>query len=267
MIHIETEGPIEEKYAGWREKAERVRNQMLEDWQHTGHVPELNQKIWKELKELFLNDVFHQKCAYCEGKISAHVTLDVEHYRPKKQLTEKRTPVNHCGYFWLAYEWYNLLLACRNCNSAHSNNVSGKSCNHPGKANEFTIKGKRVNNPNSDPIYWQQELQNEQPLLLNPYFDNPEEHIGFEENGFAYAKNGSERGRETIDVCDLNRPKLVEVRLEAARNHVRTRLIEKLFRQVTECMFDKSEAFSAWLNECIMRELSELIKSSPMQAN
>lgn len=262
MIHIETKGPIDEKYAKWRKKAELARNSLVAEWNTTHQMPELNQKIWKELKDIFLNDIFHQKCAYCEGNISAHVTLDVEHYRPKKQVTEMRACIEHIGYFWLAYEWYNLLLACRNCNSAHSAQ-SGKS--HPGKSTEFTVRGSRVLHPADNPADWLTELESEQPILLNPYFDYPEDHIAFTENGFAYAKDGSERGKETIRVCDLNRPALVETRCEVARNKVKTRIMEKLFRQINACEFDVSEAFSAWLNQCLINELTEMIKGSPLQ--
>src|SRR5207244_3555440 len=98
--------------------------------------PDPDREVWKGLKELFLNELFHKKCAYCEGKVSGHFPLDAEHYRPKKEVTEGRTRLGgHPGYFWLAYEWYNLLLACRDCNSGHSTGEQGVSMTHPGKAN------------------------------------------------------------------------------------------------------------------------------------
>jgi len=265
MIHVDTEGPLGEQYSQWRKKAEQERTKILEEWQNTGQVSELNQKIWKELKEIFLNYIFHQKCAYCEGKISAHVTLDVEHYRPKKQITERRILLNHCGYFWLAYEWYNLLLACRHCNSFHKNTINGKLQTHPGKANEFCVNGNRINNPSLDPENWQNELSQEQPLLLNPYFDYPEDHIAFDENGFAYPKGGSDRGKETIDVCDLNRPALVEARLEV-KYKVSTRMINFINELINNCpsqncRFDDSETFSAWLNN-YMEFIADKLKSN-----
>ena len=56
-----------------------------------------------------LNEYYHHKCAYCEtggGK------ADIEHYRPKGSVKEEDT---HSGYYWLAYEWSNLIPSCVKC--------------------------------------------------------------------------------------------------------------------------------------------------------
>jgi len=58
--------------------------------------------------------LFHNKCAYCER---IEYKPDVEHYRPKKKVTGSQR--NNHGYFWLCYEWTNLLPACRDCNSGN----------------------------------------------------------------------------------------------------------------------------------------------------
>jgi uncharacterized protein (TIGR02646 family) len=44
-------------------------------------------------------------CAFCQGHLPHNDLGDVEHFRPRKP------------YWWLAYEFSNLLLACRSCNS------------------------------------------------------------------------------------------------------------------------------------------------------
>lgn len=48
------------------------------------------------------------------------------------------------------------------------------------------------------------------PLLLNPRFDNFNEHLKFEKDGIATAI--TERGKVTIELLDLNRPALIEDR-------------------------------------------------------
>jgi hypothetical protein len=52
-----------------------------------------------------------------------------------------------------------------------------------------------------------QYLLNEKPLLLNPEIDKPEEHLVFLPNG--KIKGITERGKSTIDICNLNRRSLV----------------------------------------------------------
>ncbi|MGA9770266.1 MAG: hypothetical protein WBV94_14600 [Blastocatellia bacterium] len=261
MIRIDTEGPTGEKYKEWSDEARRARAKMLGKWKaDKKNVPNLDQHVWKKLKQIFLNDLFHKKCAYCEGKVSGHFPLDVEHYRPKKEVTEGRVAIEHQGYFWLAYEWYNLILACRDCNSYHSYCTNeDENDSHPGKANEFRITGKRVCEPADDPETWQMELQEEKPLLLNPYLDYPEKDISFKPTGTVYPNKNSERGRETIEVCHLNRPELVEARMDAT---------DRLFKKMNDEMsaptegyfFSPSDPYSAWLNYFTVLKLKEIMK-------
>src|SRR5262249_6192965 len=60
-----------------------------------------------------LDDLFHEKCAYCESSYRAVDSCDVEHYRPKGGVTESP---KHRGYWWLAAHWQNLLPSCPPCN-------------------------------------------------------------------------------------------------------------------------------------------------------
>lgn len=110
---------------------------------------------------LRLKNLYHNKCAYCETYVSEP---EIEHYRPKKQINGVPR-AKHKGYYWLAYEWTNLLPACHDCNK---NGVKG---------NHFPVEGSRrnkfkeladgsidllANNLMSD------YLQDEKPLFLNP---------------------------------------------------------------------------------------------------
>lgn len=137
---------------------------------------------------------FHDQCAYCESKLDfATSYFPVEHYRPKtayKKLGDKKE--KHPGYWWLAYDWSNLLLSCQVCNTY-------KSTYFP-----LVDESKRdIQN---------KKIEDEEPLILNPIGDNPFDHIVFRCE-YALAKDGSSKGQTTIDICKLNRPELVNSRL------------------------------------------------------
>jgi uncharacterized protein (TIGR02646 family) len=65
-----------------------------------------------------LDVIYNEKCAYCESTTKAGAPMQVEHYRPKAKVTEDSA---HPGYYWLGYEWSNLLLSCSTCNNRKRN--------------------------------------------------------------------------------------------------------------------------------------------------
>ena len=127
---------------------------------------------------------------------------DVEHFRPKGQVAEDDTPP---GYYWLAYEWSNLLFACQKCNQRF-------------KKTQFPLRdpSKRARSHHDD-------LSLEEPLLIHPVEEDPEQHVGFYKQE-AISLDDNLRGRKTIDVLGLNREKLLEERL------FRYRWLEILYR-------------------------------------
>ncbi len=134
----------------------------------------------------------HGKCCFCERKIGAEG--DVEHFRPKGGFRQgKRTSVGKPGYYWLAYEWANLLWACPICNQRF-------------KGNLFPLRDPttRASNHHSD-------LTQEEPLFINPAEVDPAKQIGFRQE-VAYPINGSKHAKETIEALGLNRPNLSEER-------------------------------------------------------
>jgi uncharacterized protein (TIGR02646 family) len=153
----------------------------------------------KEVKEA-LQVLYNDKCAYCECSTDFGAYLEIEHYRPKKRVKGK---ARHKGYYWLTYEWSNLLLTCQKCNKF--------------KLDKFPLarNGKRV----WDPIYKNGELSQidclansktlkaENPLLLHPEIDEPAEHFIFLPNG--KMKGVTEYGKSTIKICKLNRKPLM----------------------------------------------------------
>lgn len=253
MIKINSNGPTGPEYEKWKKKAETARDGCIAAWK-TGNPIQLQPRLWKELKEIFLSTLFHDKCAYCEGKYCAGYASHVEHYRPKLEVTENRAKIQHPGYFWLSYEWYNLLLACSYCNSRHSSTVDGKKSSHPGKLNDFRVRGARISEPEPSCANWRDALLEEKPLLLNPYEDDPSEHIVFDDNGFAVGI--TDEGRETIAVCHLNRIELIEARKEA-RERVASAVNHALDLQKEDPFFGSEQAFSAWLNHFLIVRMKE----------
>lgn len=166
---------------------------------------------------------YHNKCAYCERLTKS----DIEHYRPKKQVAEDDT---HNGYYWLCYEWTNLLPACVKCNREGA------------KHSKFPILGNRVFAPsflaNAQLNLNHQKAQNtplldEVPYLLHPEVDNPELFFDFFidplGNGIRIRGiDNDNRGLGTIEICLLNRQ---ELRLERVENVINP------FKQAVESAF------------------------------
>lgn len=169
-----------------------------------------------------LDILFHYKCAYCETDYSASQPMAVEHYRPKGGVTG--VP-RHRGYWWLAADWGNLLPSCTDCNSHRSKLhyilVSGgqgqlqsiKTLS--GKHNHFPLASgtPRSFSPNN-------KLNLEQPLLLNPCKDVPEHHLEwiFTKLQYPFMTPLDLRGETTINLCGLNRKRLLESRQKRLRD-------------------------------------------------
>ncbi|WCL81425.1 hypothetical protein PPO43_15725 [Saprospira sp. CCB-QB6] len=152
-----------------------------------------------------LNELYHNKCAYCESLLDG---FDIEHYRPKKEVTENTA---HPGYYWLAYEWTNLLPACISCNQRQKRNhfpvnnshKTTPSCNH---LSEIIESDQKLNE-----LYLSQEV----PLLLHPeeqdfdpfdYFDfNLETAAIIVKKGLKKTDLEYKRADATIKIIGLDR--------------------------------------------------------------
>ncbi|HLP49197.1 MAG TPA: hypothetical protein VK469_24870 [Candidatus Kapabacteria bacterium] len=173
-------------------------------------------EVLSNLKE----KIYHKKCAYCESKCEHVAKLQVEHFRPKNGLKkEKPGDETHNGYYWLGNEWSNLLLSCPICNEPDA------------KGTRFPIAGERVYD--GSPFDSSSEidsfdrtrlmatnspLMDEKPLLLNPEYDEPKDHLEFDNLG--QIKGITERGNVTIDICKLNRDALYLERQEIVNQFV-----------------------------------------------
>jgi hypothetical protein len=180
---------------------------------------------------------FYGKCAYCEAPIRDYQHGDVEHFRPKAGVSDENgqpvylldeegqvqvdadgEPVEHPGYYWLAYEWTNLLPSC------------GK-CNRTGKHTRFPVEGRHAQRP--------EEVADEKPLLINPLSDqdddDPRRHLEVDTKTGRMAPL-TPRGTACVDIFGLNlRDQLVDGRRKACRE------VEALWTRLLYARHDPAE--------------------------
>lgn len=206
----------------WSAIAQVATNDLLRDVAR-GRVPRFRKSVWAELKNWLLEHVFHGKCAYCEGRFIGGYVGDAEHYRPKGEVTVKENgsvrTISNNGYYWLAYDWRNLLPSCQLCNGGN-----GKHSQFPVAA-EHAFTGGHPTGTALNEI--------EQPLLLNPYEDDPSEHLRFGVKGTIAPAEGSQRGEHSIAVYDLSREAL-DVERERCQTEARNAFILALIANVRD---------------------------------
>lgn len=154
-----------------------AKSRRQDKWKH----PDVTATLWRMQKE---------KCCYCEIKIpeKGHAKA-VEHYKPRALFGAAKN------------EWNNFLLACSQCNGA--------------KSDQFPVQLTEDKN-GAKIIYLKNAESGEEinPLLIDPSdgSTDPEEHIAFGVDeretisiyGLPMARNGSRKGRVTIEVVDLH---------------------------------------------------------------
>lgn len=210
-----------------------------------GNKPKFK-NIWRDFKP-YLEEIFFEKCGYCETNIISGTWLAVEHYRPKGKVTKDNSPksivkirdaknneIPHPGYYWLAYDWKNYFLSCDKCNSP------------PGKGTQFPIEGVRACSKNDS-------LADERALLLNPLIDDPREHLQIGKYGYLEGK--TVRGRVTIRICNLNRIELQKAR-QTTYNDLKYKIAIKFLEDPTNDPIADVTPFSFYLREAF-KELAK----------
>ena len=183
-----------------------------------------------------------RKCAYCEAPAPASTSWDVEHYRPKGRVSER---ADHPGYYWLAYDWDNLLLSCELCNRRRRDRPTWEQAEPGpagGKVDRFPLadEATRAMSPGHD-------LEAEARLLLDPTRDEPESHVTFALTGHAVARAGSAMGTASIDVYHLNRRRLRSAR--QVQIALALGLIERLTRDGRHSLAEAVEIVPGSLGE------------------
>jgi len=207
MIGIRFQEPNTKEWRAWRNQCEseqEAHNRAIE----AGESSVVKDGVYKGKKfgikaEIYANaeGPFRGKCVYCEQKISGDQHVDIDHFRPKDGVTDiDFKPVmieiegetkKHPGYYWLAYEWTNLLPACILCNQILTEPSEGKLI---GKHTRFPVNGSHAVDPGDE--------VNEDPLLINPLFDEPSDHLELHSIGAYVGKTN--KGKTCIDVFGLN---------------------------------------------------------------
>jgi uncharacterized protein (TIGR02646 family) len=132
----------------------------------------------------WLDKTFGGKCAYCESLITDDSFSYMDRFRPTSKSINFDGQQSPQHYWWLAYEWTNIYMACFVCNKI--------------RGHRFPVKGRRAEEGARG-----EALRGERRLLLDPCEDHPETLLVFDERGMVASED--ERGRVTIEVFGLNR--------------------------------------------------------------
>lgn len=140
-----------------------------------------------DVKDTLLSDQ-HYKCAYCERKKSGDFG-NVEHYRPKAGYNiQRNNPIIKPGYYWLTYDWANMLFACDECNTKYKKNL-------------FPLLDESKRDiTNCD-------ITKEEPGIINPYNEDPADNLVFAQHVIKpRIIDGvpSKKGELTIESLGLN---------------------------------------------------------------
>jgi uncharacterized protein (TIGR02646 family) len=241
------------------DKARVGRVCLIDDFENDKDI-KINAAIYSRYKD-FLIRLFDGKCAYCESKFTVSQPGDVEHFRPKGRVVDdnfkpirvqhpKKGEIEHPGYYWLAYEWKNLLPSCADCNRFRQHGVRTAPQGGAGKADRFPLKDEKCRAvvPDGEVI--------EEAMLINPCEVDPDLHFEFLSTGTIKPK--TPEGEVTLKLLGLNlREDLVEARAtafddaEGTFERYMTAIIsrepirEKRFARRVNRMLDRKEAYSA----------------------
>ncbi len=185
------------------------------------------------------------KCGYCEKKIDKG---DIEHYRPKAAVITEEVNGNYIqpGYYWLAYSWWNMLLACSDCNSQEF------------KGNKFPLVGGEINRCKDH----NENINLESPVLIDPINEVAEKLIEYN-NETAIPIKRNVRAQRTIDILGLNtRTSLVEDRREKLASYRMNKIVANLPRGIITSA-ERAEANNFLTNATSRRsKFSNMINSN-----
>ena len=120
-----------------------------------------------------------------------------EHFRPKMAVQPEAGFVSaSTGYWWLAWDWNNLLFSCTTCNGQDR------------KGHRFALA------PGSAPLEPEEPPPgDENSMFIDPGQEDPMDHIIFVERRpgewVPVPRNGSPRGKYTIKTLGLDHPDLL----------------------------------------------------------
>ena len=189
-----------------------------------------------------LNELYNNKCAYCEGIAnSAKFKSRIDHFRPKNGIKEIE---NHKGYFWLGYEWTNLLPTCETCNREKWNKFPLEKGKEDTRISDDLVKeGFIKNNEFIFENFKIENLEREKRLLLNPEIDQVEKYLYFLPTGeikHLLTDKGEKLGKKSIEVYNLNRKSLISERKT---------IIDNLYKEIIDIFIRDTDNFNNRLKE------------------
>jgi len=120
------------------------------------------------------------------------------------------------GYWWLAWTWENLMFSCAPCNRSHKRGL------FPLRAGSIPLAEHQM--PPGQEI----------PLLIDPFMEDPIDHIQFRpisvkgrDRWLPFPRSGSIKGATTIKIAGLDKPRLIDHYDEHVEHQVLPR-IEKI---------------------------------------
>lgn len=145
------------------------------------------------------------KCAYCERYFNGDYGA-VEHFRPKAgyQIVGDKN-LYQPGYYWLTYDWDNLLYSCSECNTSY-------------KRNFFPL----ADEVQRDIAH--ENVDQEQPLFLNPAKDEIGDYLEFHRYLVVVKDTAplKEKAEKTIELFHLNDRKILVERRKSIWNNYMT---------------------------------------------
>ena len=188
MIRIAKSAAIPKPLNGATSSGGKATQKLIDAFVAGKALPKIRSAVYGHAlvrKQLFQDQ--HFKCVFCESRIKETMYGDVEHFRPKGGWKQNASDVlQQPGYYWLAYEWSNLTLSCQLCNQEY-------------KKNHFPLL-----NPKRRAKSHLDDFTREQPVLVDPTRENPEEFIEFHEE-VARGIDAQGRGLRTIEILKLDR--------------------------------------------------------------
>jgi len=143
-----------------------------------------------------LKKLQHDKCCFCEAKVSHVSHGDVEHYRPKAGwMQQEKDKLAKPGYYWMAYDFSNLFLSCQICNQKF-------------KKNYFPLADITKRATDHTKL-----ISKEKPLIIDPGKDDPSKFLTFHKEVIVPVNNDL-KGVETIKRTGLNRKEITRDRFE-----------------------------------------------------
>lgn len=244
MIRIEFPEPSTRSWNRWRSDCKAATEKLIASVA-AGRPPQMTalykRKSIRDGVYFAKAGPFHGKCAYCETFLTDIQRGDIDHFRPKLAVTDENdepilltdeagtilldasgVPLRHPGYFWLAYEWTNLLPACVYCNQPNTMRVEadGRLVERKiGKHSRFPVTNRHAMKPD--------EVSQENPLLIHPVLEDPSRHLAVNvDNG--YIRPLTERGEACCRLFALNERERLPERRRLVMSHVAMKLGEIL---------------------------------------